>query len=107
MCETNCQLRFDVRLQAVGAKQKESWPRQPCEKNGLWAGIALFYFLKKENGRNVSECWIWSFFFCRNSVVPSENMKAVPRHTGTRVALQPSLGTALSCCWQDRAWTSL
>lgn len=34
------------------------------------------------------------FFFCRNSVVSLENIKAVPRHIGTRVALQPSLGTA-------------
>lgn len=34
------------------------------------------------------------FSFCRNSVVPLENIKAVPRHIGTRVALQPSLGTA-------------
>ena len=30
----------------------------------------------------------------------------VPRHTGTRLALQPPLGIALPCCWQDGAWTS-
>lgn len=45
--------------------------------------------------------------FCRNSVVPLENIYAVPRHIGSGEALQSLLGTAVSCCWQDRAWTSV
>lgn len=47
------------------------------------------------------------FPFCRNSVVPLENICAVPKHIGSGEALQSSLGTAVSCCWQDRAWTSV
>ena len=77
-----------MRLQALGAEQKRGWPHEPREKrNGLWVERAyiyiyiyiyfFFFFFVKGKWENWLCVLDLACPFCRNSVVPSENIKAV------------------------------
>ena len=72
-----------------------------------WSQKEIYIQRKSQKGRqtvlDVKAC----LALCRNSVVTFENVKAVPKHIGTCMKLQYSLGSAHSHCWQCGTYTSL